>query len=60
MCGRFVQYRGIADYLDVLASDRKIVNGYDNHPTGRYNIAPSTRVSIIHGVEDGLRIDAVH
>lgn len=60
MCGRFVQYRGIADYLDVLASDRKIVSGYDNHPIGRYNIAPSTRVNILHSVEDGLRIDHVH
>lgn len=50
MCGRFVQYRGIADYLDVLASDRKIVNGYNNHPIGRYNIAPSTWVSILYGV----------
>ncbi|MQT57588.1 hypothetical protein GHO41_09570 [Pseudomonas sp. FSL R10-0399] len=54
MCGRFVQYRGIADYLDVLAADRKIVSGYDNHPIGGYNIAPSTRVNILHGVEDGL------
>lgn len=60
MCGRFVQYRGIADYLDVLASDRKIVSGYDNHPIGRYNIAPCSRVNILHGVEDGLRIDPVH
>jgi len=59
MCGRFVQSQGIADYLEVLASDRKLVSGYDNQPIGRYNIAPSTRVNILHGVSDGLRIDPV-
>ena len=60
MCGRFVQYQGISDYLEVLAPDRIIVSGYDNQPIGRYNVAPGTRVSILHGVNDGLRIDPVH
>ena len=59
MCGRFVQYQGIADYLKVLASDRKVVTGYDNQPIGRYNIAPSTRVSILHGEQNEPRIDSV-
>ena len=59
MCGRFVQYQGIADYLKVLASDRKVVSGYDNQPIGRYNIAPRTRVSILHSEQDELRIDSV-
>ena len=60
MCGRFVQYQGISDYLEVLAPDRIIVSGYDNQPIGRYNVAPGTRVSILHGVNEGLRIDPVH
>ncbi len=59
MCGRFVQYQGVADYLKVLAADRLIVSGYDNHPIGRYNIAPSTRVNILHNQQNNLRIDSV-
>ena len=60
MCGRFVQSQGISDYLEVLAPDRLVVSGYDNQPISRYNVAPDTRVSIIHGVDDGLSIDPVH
>ena len=60
MCGRFVQYQGISDYLEVLAPDRVVVSGYDNHPIGRYNVAPGTRVSILHSLDEGLRIDPVH
>ena len=60
MCGRFVQSQGISDYLEVLAPDRLVVSGYDNQPISRYNVAPGTRVSIIHGVDDGLSIDPVH
>ena len=60
MCGRFVQYQGIADYLEALAPDRIVVNGYDNQPIGRYNVALGTRVSILHGVDEGLRIDSAH
>lgn len=55
MCGRFVQYQSMSDYLEVLAPDRIVVSGYDNQPIGRYNVAPGTRVSI-----EGLRIDPVH
>ena len=60
MCGRFVQYQGISDYLEVLAPDRIVMSGYDNQPIGRYNVAPGTRVSILHSVDEGLRIDSVH
>ena len=60
MCGRFVQHQGISDYLEVLAPDRIVVSGYDNQPIGRYNVAPGTRVSILHSVDEGLRIDSVH
>ena len=60
MCGRFVQYLGISDYLEVLAPDRIVVSGCDNQPIGCYNVAPGTRVSILHSVDEGLRIDSVH
>lgn len=60
MCGRFAQYQGIADYLRELEAEQDVISGYDNEPIARYNIAPTTRVLILHGVEDGLRIDPVH
>ena len=60
MCGRFVQYQGIAGYLEVLGSDSPILNGYDNQPIARHNVAPGTRVNILHGDNQGLRIDPVH
>ncbi|MBW3503699.1 SOS response-associated peptidase family protein [Pseudomonas sp. NKUCC02_KPG] len=60
MCGRFVQYQSMSDYLEVLAPDRVVMSGYDNQPKGRYNVAPGTRVSILHGGNEGLRIDPVH
>lgn len=59
MCGRFVQYRGVADYLKVLGTDRLVVSGYDNHPLARYNVAPSTQVNILYNQQDDLRIDPV-
>ena len=59
MCGRFVQYQGVADYLKVLGTDRLVVSGYDNQPIARYNVAPSTRVNILHNQHDDLRIDPV-
>ena len=59
MCGRFVQYQGVADYLKVLSTDRLVVSGYDNQPIARYNVAPSTRVNILHNQHDDLRIDPV-
>ena len=59
MCGRFVQYRGVVDYLKVLGTDRLVVSGYDNHPLARYNVAPSTQVNILYNHQDDLRIDPV-
>ncbi|WP_017907168.1 SOS response-associated peptidase family protein [Pseudomonas asplenii] len=60
MCGRFAQYQGMADYLRELESEQDVISGYDNEPIARYNIAPTTRVLILHSVEEGLRIDPVH
>ena len=59
MCGRFVQYRGVVDYLKVLGTDRLVVSGYDNHPLARYNVPPSTQVNILYNQQDDLRIDPV-
>lgn len=60
MCGRFVQYQGLADYLRELDAEQDVVSGYDNSPVGRYNVAPGSRVLILHTAEDGLRIDPCH
>lgn len=60
MCGRFAQYQGMADYLRELDAEQDVISGYDNLPIARYNIAPTTRVLILHSVDDGLRIDPVH
>lgn len=57
MCGRFVQYQGVANYLKVLGTDRLVVSGYDNQPIACYNVAPSTRVNILHYQQDDSRFD---
>jgi putative SOS response-associated peptidase YedK len=59
MCGRFVQYEGMAIYLEELGYQGELFSGYDAQPINRYNVAPSTRVQILRGAEDGLHIDAV-
>lgn len=60
MCGRFAQYQGLADYLRELDAEQDVISGYDNVPIGRYNVAPGSRVLILHNAEDGLRIDPCH
>lgn len=60
MCGRFAQYQGLADYLRELDAEQDVISGYDNAPIDRYNVAPGTRVLILHSVENGLRIDPCH
>lgn len=59
MCGRFVQIEGMAIYIEELSPQIELFNGYDAEPINRYNVAPSTRVQILRGAEDGLHIDAV-
>ena len=59
MCGRFVQYEGMAIYIEELNPQIKLFNGYDAEPINRFNIAPTTRVQVLHSQEDGLHIDAV-
>lgn len=60
MCGRFAQYQGLADYLRELQAEQDVVSGYDNQPIARYNVAPGSRVLVLHNAEDGLRIDPCH
>ena len=60
MCGRFVQYEGMAIYIEELSPQIELFSGYDAEPINRFNVAPSTRVQLLHSKEDGLHIDAVH
>lgn len=59
MCGRFVQYEGMAIFIEELSPQIELFSGYDAQPIDRYNVAPSTRVQLLHAAEDGLHIDAV-
>jgi putative SOS response-associated peptidase YedK len=59
MCGRIVQHHGMGDFFSVLAPRYPKYFNVDPEPIGRYNVAPSTRVKLIHHVEDGLQVDAV-
>ena len=60
MCGRFVQYEGMAIYIEELNPQLELFSGYDAVPINRFNIAPTTRVQLLHSKGDGLHIDAVH
>lgn len=40
--------------LGELDAEQDVISGYDNQPIARYNIAPTTRVLILHSVDDGL------
>ncbi|PFG58880.1 putative SOS response-associated peptidase YedK [Pseudomonas poae] len=59
MCGRFVQYEGMAIFIEELSPQIELFSGYDAQPIDRYNVAPSTRVQVLHTAEDRLHIDAV-
>lgn len=59
MCGRFVQYEGMAIFIEELSPQIDLFSGYDAQPIDRYNVAPSTRVQLLHTAEDRLHIDAV-
>lgn len=59
MCGRFVQYEGMAIFIEELNPQMELFSGYDAAPINHYNVAPSTRVQLLHTVKDRLHIDAV-
>jgi putative SOS response-associated peptidase YedK len=54
VCGRFVQDRSLADYVDWLGSTP--AGGYDGIPLERYNVAPTSKVHVFQGSSDGLLI----
>lgn len=59
MCGRFVQSLIPVEYLEALNIELPVVGGFDPEPIGRYNVAPRTRVLLLHQEEDGLRLEPV-
>lgn len=59
MCGRIAQYKGVAQYLERLDCAAPILSGYDDVPLERYNVAPSTRVKVIHQLVNGLVVASV-
>lgn len=40
MWGRFVQYEGMAIYIEELNPQIELFSGYDAEPINRFNIAP--------------------
>jgi putative SOS response-associated peptidase YedK len=59
MCGRFVQYEGMLVFMEELSPQLPLFSGFDDAPVNRYNVAPSTKVQILRGTEDGIHIDPV-
>lgn len=59
MCGRYSIYASMDHYLRQLSLDLVIINGYDQEPINRFNVAPSTRVEVIRRVDQGLSVDRV-
>ncbi len=57
MCGRFVQDRSLADYVDWLGVTP--ASGYDGVPLERYNIAPTAMVNVFRGTGEGILISAL-
>ncbi len=59
MCGRFVQSLTAVEYLEALRIEVPVVGGFSPEPVGRYNVAPRTRVLLMHQEEEGLRLEPV-
>jgi putative SOS response-associated peptidase YedK len=55
-----VQYEGLVAFVEELSPQGRLFSGYDDIPIGRYNVAPSTKVQIMHNSPEGLRFDPVH
>ena len=58
MCGRFTQYQSQVRYLEQLNWQAPLAFEPDDEPIDRYNVAPTTRVQLMHLDEDGLRMSA--
>ena len=59
MCGRFAQYRIPWEYIEPIGLDVPVANFVDPEPVNRYNVAPRSKVRILHQDPDGLRWDLV-
>lgn len=59
MCGRLSQYHGIHDFVEALSMPNPMVNNVGDQPLGRYNVAPTTRVALLHQEGEVLRADLV-
>ncbi|MGP3789405.1 SOS response-associated peptidase family protein [Pseudomonas sp. B392_1p] len=57
MCGRFAQYKIAWEYLDPIGLDVPLLSGVSPEPIGRYNVAPTSKVQIIHQNSDGLLLE---
>lgn len=60
MCGRFVMFRSMDEYVHELDPQGELFAQVDKIPIQRYNIAPSTDVQVIHVDPDGPHISPVH
>ncbi len=54
MCGRLSQYHGIHDFVDALSMPNPLANHVGDQPLECYNVAPSTRVALLHLAEGAL------
>ncbi len=59
MCGRLSQYRGMHDFVDALSMPNPMVNNVDELPLERYNVAPTTRVALLHLDGEILCVDRI-
>ena len=60
MCGRFVMFRSMDEYVQELDPQGDLFAKVGRTPIRRYNVAPSTDVQVIHAEPDGPEIDSVH
>lgn len=59
MCGRYSLYESMDFYLRQLALDLVVINGYDEAPINRYNVAPRSQAALIREAPGGLSVGTV-
>ena len=59
MCGRLSQYRGIHDFVAALRMPGALVNSVGDQPLERYNVAPTTQVTLLRLEGETLHADPV-
>lgn len=60
MCGRFVMFRSMDEYVHELDPQGDLFTEVNSTPISRYNIAPSTDIPVIHVEEGRPQIYSVH